>query len=309
MSNPWKLRAEICEIGRRMYERGLVAAFEGNLSARLGPDRVLCTPSLLCKGLLKPDDLCVVDMAGKQLAGQRRRTSEILLHLAVYRDRPDATAVVHAHPPHATAFAIAHEPVPPCVLAEVEVFLGEVPTAPYATPGTPEVAQAVAPFLRDSNALVLANHGTLSWGNSLEQALHRTEILEAYCRSLLLARLIGAPRRLSDQNLLDLLAVKERLGIPDRRSAGQDCDLCGNNLMGRGYQLSLPEPAAGAAVPSRCHAEAAQASASAASQAADPAKLCADARGGAASAASALNLDSLVQEIALRVMAAVNPRG
>src|SRR5262245_53819338 len=134
MANAWKLKQEICDVGRRIYERGLVAAFEGNLSARLGPDRVLCTPSGLCKGLLKPEDLCIVDMTGKQvdsraagfsLSPTRTRSSEILLHLAVYRERKDVEAVVHTHAPHATAFAITHTAVPSCISAEVEVYLGE----------------------------------------------------------------------------------------------------------------------------------------------------------------------------------------
>src|SRR5262245_13016805 len=227
MPNPWKLKQDMCEVGRRIYERGLVSAFEGNLSARIAPDRVLCTPSGLCKGLLKPEDLCVVDMSGRQVDSgasgfsrtpTRTRSSEILLHLAIYRERPDVQAVVHTHAPHATAFAITHTAVPSCISAEVEVYVGEVPMAPYATPGTAEVGESVAPLVRDANVILLANHGTVSCGKSLEEALNRTEILEAYCRQLLLARPLGPPQRLSDQNMRDLLAIKQKLGIPDRRA-------------------------------------------------------------------------------------------
>ena len=304
MPNPWKLKQAMCEIGRRMYERGLVAAFEGNLSARLAPDRLLCTPSLMCKGLLKPEDLCVVDMTGKQVAGERKRSSEIYLHLAIYRERPDVAAVVHTHAPHATAFAITHMPIPNCITGEVEVFLGEVPLVPYATPGSPEMGEVVAQVLREwvSGAktakpphghdhavgvsssvltppplggegrgegleavtrsrmtphpdplpqgergltdatgpvvLLLANHGTVSCGKTLEEALDRTEILESYCRMLLLARPLGPVQRLSDQNMRDLLVLKQRLGLPDRRASREtfeDCDLCGNNVFGRGF--------------------------------------------------------------------------
>jgi L-fuculose-phosphate aldolase len=238
MPNPWKLKQEICEIGRRIYERGLVAAFEGNISARIAPDRVLCTPSLMCKGRLKPEDLCVVDMTGKQTSGERKRSSEIFLHLAVYRERPDVEAVVHTHPPHAVAFAITHTQVPQCITAEVEVFLGEVPLAPYATPGTPELGESIVPFVRDANAVILSNHGAVSWGKSLEEALYRTEILEAYCHTLLLARQLGPVQRLSDQHMRDLMALKQKLGLTDRRlgrESFENCDLCGNNTVGRGF--------------------------------------------------------------------------
>jgi L-fuculose-phosphate aldolase len=269
MPNPWKLKQEMCEIGRRMYERGLVSAFEGNISARLGPDRLLCTPSLLCKGFLKPEDLCVVDMTGKQVSGDRKRSSEIFLHLGTYRERPEAEAVVHTHAPHATAFAITHTPVPNCITGEVEVFLGEVPLVPYATPGSEQMGEVVAQVLREHRlagaesakpqtqrladpmptsppfAMLLANHGTVSWGKSLEQALHRTEILEAYCRVLILARQLGPVQRLSDQNMHDLLALKQKLGLPDRRigqGSFEDCDLCGNNVFGRGFCEASKEP-------------------------------------------------------------------
>jgi L-fuculose-phosphate aldolase len=197
--------------------------------------------------LLKPEDLCVVDMAGKQVDNRgsgfngmpaRTRSSEILLHLAIYRERVDVQAVLHTHAPHATAFAITHTSVPSCISAEVEVYLGEVPIAPYATPGTAEVGAAVVPFLRDSNVILLANHGTVSCGRSLQEVLDRTEILEAYCRLLLLARSLGPVQRLSDQHMRELMAVKQKLGIADRR-AGQeafdDCDLSSNNVFGRGF--------------------------------------------------------------------------
>ncbi len=245
MPNPWKLKQEMCEIGRRIYERGLVSAFEGNLSVRLAPDRLLCTPSLLCKGLLKPEDLCVVDMTGKQLSGERKRSSEIYLHLGIYRARPDAQAVVHTHAPHATAFAITHTPVPSCVSGEVEVFLGEVPLAPYATAGSPEMGEVVAPLVREANVVLLSNHGVVSHGKSLEEALHRTEILEAYCRTLILARQIGSVQRLSDQNMRDLMALKAKLGFPDRRATQEsfeDCDLFGNNVVGRGFCEGTEKP-------------------------------------------------------------------
>src|SRR5262245_22493927 len=142
-----ELRDAVCDIGRRLHERGFVAAWDGNISHRLPDGSFLCTPTMCPKGRLRPDELCTVDADGRQLGGPRARTSEILLHLAIYRHRPDVRAVVHAHPPHATAFAVTGEPVPNGVLPEVEYFLGTVPTVPYQTPGTAKFAESVVPYL------------------------------------------------------------------------------------------------------------------------------------------------------------------
>ena len=125
----------MCEIGRRLYNRGFAAANDGNITVRLNDREFLCTPTMVSKGYMKPEDICKVDAEGKQLAGSKKRTSEVLLHLAIYKARPDVMGVVHCHPPHATAFAVAHEPIPKCVLPEVEVFLGEVAISRYETPG------------------------------------------------------------------------------------------------------------------------------------------------------------------------------
>ena len=121
------LKEQICEIGRRVYNKGFAAANDGNISIRVGENEVLCSPTMICKGFMTPDDICAVDLQGNQIAGKRKRTSEVLLHLAIMRARPDVKAVVHCHPPHATAFGVAREPIPQCVLPEVEVFLGEIP--------------------------------------------------------------------------------------------------------------------------------------------------------------------------------------
>src|SRR5881398_2579143 len=145
--NEYKLKDQICEIGRRIYAKGFAAANDGNITIRIGDNEVLCTPTMVSKGFLKPEDICKVDMEGKQLAGTRKRTSEVLLHLAIYKERPDVKACVHCHPPYATAFAVAHEPIPKCVLPEVEVFLGEVPISIYETPGDNRFASTVLPYV------------------------------------------------------------------------------------------------------------------------------------------------------------------
>ena len=204
-------------MGRRLSERGYATSYEGNLSARLPDGTVLCTPTMRAKALLTPADLCTVGLDGRQLSGPRPRTSEILMHLAIYRHRADVAAVVHAHPPHATAFAVAGEPVPNGVLAEVEVYLGVVPTVGYETPGTQKFADLVVPHLDRTNTLLLANHGSVSFATTLEQALAFTEILDAYCRVLLLARSLGGAKTLTQGQVTELLDLKRRMGFADPR--------------------------------------------------------------------------------------------
>lgn len=240
MMNEWKLKETICEIGRRLYNRGFAAANDGNISIRLGDNRFLCTPTGVSKGFLKPEDMCVVDLDGKQISGVKRRTSEILLHLAIYKERPDIGGVVHCHPPHATAFAVAGEPIPKCVLPEVEVFLGEVPIAKYETPGTQRFAETILPYLRDCNTIILANHGTVAFAKDLMTAYFNTEIIDAYCRILLLAHQLGPINYLSEQHVGELMDFKKRLGIDDPRIHMKDCDLCGNSVFREGYKDAAP---------------------------------------------------------------------
>jgi L-fuculose-phosphate aldolase len=194
-----KIKEEICEIGRRVYDKGFAAANDGNISIRVGENEVVCSPTMICKGFMKPEDICAVDLDGNQLAGKRKRTSEILLHLTIMKERPDVKAVVHCHPPHATAFAVAGQAIPQCILPEVEVFMGEVPIAPYETPGAQGFADTVLPFLNATNTIILKNHGTVSFGATLEEAYWKTEILDAYCRILLLSKQLGGVDYLNEQ--------------------------------------------------------------------------------------------------------------
>jgi L-fuculose-phosphate aldolase len=242
--NEWKFREQMCEIGRRIYSKGFAAANDGNISLRLGPDRVLCTPTRVSKGFMKPDDLCVVDLDGKQLSGKRKRSSEILLHLTIMKARADVRSVVHCHPPHATAFAVAREPIPKCVLPEIEVFLGEVAISPYETPGSQSFADTVLPYVQDTETILLANHGTVTYGPDLEDAYFKTEIIDAYCRILLLAKQLGRVHYYSDQKAAELIRLKPGLGIPDPRLERglENCDLCGNSLFRAGYGEASPEP-------------------------------------------------------------------
>ena len=243
--NDRKLKELICEIGRRVYNKGFAAANDGNISIRVGENEVLCSPTMICKGFMTPDDICAVDMQGTQIAGKRKRTSEVLLHLEIMRHRPDVKAVVHCHPPHATAFAVAREPIPQCILPEIEVFMGEVPIAPYGTPGGQGFAATVTPFLKNgSNTIILTNHGTVTFGANLEEAYWKTEILDAYCRILLLSKQLGRVTYLNEQESVELLDLKKKLGFDDPRFHVEDCDLCGNSAFRDGYKEGAPQPSA-----------------------------------------------------------------
>ena len=221
---------QICFYGRQLFEKGFAAANDGNLSIRLEDGNFLCTPTLQSKGHMQPGDLCVVNEQGDMISGSRKRSSEILLHLEIYKHRPDVNAVVHCHPPHATAFAVSGEPVPQCVLPEVEIFLGEVPTAAYQTPGSVAFAQSVVPFVTESNVIVLANHGTVSFGKTMEMAWWFTDILDAYCRTLILAKQLGGIRRFNEQRCSELLEYKQKWGFSDLRIHGPrpGCNVCGH---------------------------------------------------------------------------------
>ncbi|MBI1901143.1 MAG: class II aldolase/adducin family protein [Planctomycetia bacterium] len=229
--NVFKIKQDICDIGRRIYARGFAAANDGNISFRLGENEVVCSPTMTCKGFLTPDDLCTVDMEGKQLSGKKKRSSEILLHLTIMKARPDVKSVVHCHPPHATAFAVAREAIPQCVLPEVEVFLGEVPITRYETPGSQKFADTVLPYVKNTNVMILANHGTVSYGESVERAYWWTEILDAYCRILMLARDLGRVNYFNEKETRELLELKAKWGWSDPRLMPEmkDCDICAND--------------------------------------------------------------------------------
>jgi len=240
MMNLHRLKQDICEIGRRVYNKGFAAANDGNISIRIAENEVLCSPTMISKGFMKPEDLCTVDMEGNQLSGRRKRTSEILLHLAIMKKRPDIKSVVHCHPPHATAFAVAREPIPQCVLPEVEVFLGDVPIARYETPGSQKFADTILPVVEKSNVVILANHGTVSYGETVEQAYWWTEILDAYCRILMLARNLGKVNYFTPNETQELLDLKQKLGFKDPRlwPEMEDCDLCANDIFREGWQAA-----------------------------------------------------------------------
>jgi L-fuculose-phosphate aldolase len=217
------VKEEICAAGRKLWLRGLVDGAGGNISCRVGPNEVISTPTMMSKYDLTPADLCMVDLEGNQIAGKRPRTSEVLLHLEIYKAVPEARAVVHCHPPHAGAYAITGCVPPNAVLSEFELFVGKMAHSPYETPGTAEFARTVLPYVREHNTVLLANHGMVCWADTVTHAEWNAEITENYCATLMLASQLGAPiSNIPESKIEDLLAIKKRLGLPDKRfSPGQ----------------------------------------------------------------------------------------
>jgi L-fuculose-phosphate aldolase len=214
------IKEEICAVGRKLWMRQYVDGNGGNISCRIGPNEVLCTPTLVSKYDLTPDDIGMTDLEGVQVAGSKARTSELLLHLEIYKAVPEAKAVVHCHPPHATAYAITGRVPPNLILPEFEVFVGKAAISPYETPGTKAFAESVLPYAKMHNTLLLANHGIVCWGDTVTHAEWYAEVLETYCWTLLIASQLGAPiSKMSEKHLEDLLAMKKEknLGLPDIR--------------------------------------------------------------------------------------------
>lgn len=224
-------RSDIVEIGRRLYEKGFIAAADGNLSVRMTPDRILTTPSGLNKGRLSPDDLVVTDRHGRKLVGEREPSSELEMHLAMYESRPDVGAVVHAHPRYASGFAVAGIPMDQPLLSEVVLTLGTVPLAEYGTPTTPELAEAVRPFAAH-DAILLANHGALTVGKDLHQAYDRMETLEHSAQIYVVARTLGSERPLSEEHVAKLRQIRQRLGFEAPARACLDCRVLEERMTG-----------------------------------------------------------------------------
>ena len=237
------LKLQICDIGRRLWQRAYVDGNGGNIAIRVGEDIALCTPTLVSKGFMKPEDVCLVDLEGNQLCGGngKKRTSEILMHLQIMKRQPRAVATVHCHPPYSTAFAVAGIEPPTCMIPEFEVF-SSVAIAPYRTPGTPEMGKLVADLVDKHNTILMANHGVVAWShNNVEDAYFKMEILEAYCRTVLVASQLGKPANtMTPAQLQDLLKIKQSLGIPDPRFGLKECELCDNNEWRPGVTCAVP---------------------------------------------------------------------
>jgi len=212
------LKQEIVDAGRKLWERQYVDGNGGNISVRLSDEWVLCTPTLTSKADLTPDALCLVDMDGVQVAGREKRSSEILLHLAIMRTVPEARAVIHSHPPHATAFALAGRVPPDAMLAEHEVFVGPVAFLPFESPGTQAFADTVVPVAHEHNTILLGNHGLVTWADTVTHAEWFVEVMDTTCRILILVNQLGAsPAPIPPSGVRGLLDLKHRMGLPDAR--------------------------------------------------------------------------------------------
>jgi L-fuculose-phosphate aldolase len=212
------LRGEIIRVGRKLWERQYVDGNGGNISCRLGAKYVLCTPTMMSKRDMESADICLSDLEGNIVAGDRLRTSELLLHLEIYRANPRARAVVHCHPPYATGFSLTGSVPPVGLISEYEIFIGPAALARYETPGTHAFAETVLPFVQNHNTILLANHGVVCWSDTVTHAEWLTEILESYCKTCVIAKQIGKPLTyIPEDKIQEILALKRKLGFPDAR--------------------------------------------------------------------------------------------
>jgi len=225
MSNEWQLRREIVDIGKKAYERGFVTATDGNISVRVMGDRFLITPSGSCLGELKPEHLVYVDIEEKVLSGGKP-TGELSMHLAAYRERPDINAVLHAHPPITTGFTIAGESLAQCVIPEVVVIFGTIPTTDYATISTVEGAQVIRKLIKNHDALVLDRHGVLTVGKNIVAAYRKLEKVEYCAQVTLTARQLGRVKKLSAEEISKLEAVRKHYGYEGNVSLCEQCGIC-----------------------------------------------------------------------------------
>ena len=231
MVNEYEIKKQICEIGKRIYDRGMVAANDGNISVKISDNEFLCTPTGVSKGFMTPDYICRVDKEGKVLEanGNFKPSSEIKMHMRVYAQRPDVKSVVHAHPIYATSFAIAGIPLTQPIMPEAVIALGCVPIAEYGTPSTNEIPDAVEKYLPYFDAVLLANHGALAYSDSLLAAYHKMESLEFYAQLLFNARQLGGPKELSDEQVKQLYEIRRQFGLTGKHPA----NICVNNRDGK----------------------------------------------------------------------------
>ncbi len=214
MVNIFEAKNQIVEIGKRMWTREWVAANDGNISCKISEDEYVCTPTGVSKGFMEVSDLIVCDGEGrKKSGGPLQPSSEFKMHLFVYKERPDVQAVCHAHPPTATGFAVAGLSLDQCVLPEVVLVLGQVPNAPYGLPSTDAIPEAIAPYIQKANALLLANHGALTWGGNLLQAYHRMETLEHFAKILLVSVQLGKVNLFSKDQVQALEDLRGKFGL------------------------------------------------------------------------------------------------
>jgi L-fuculose-phosphate aldolase len=225
-----ELRDDIVEVGKIVWQKGWVAANDGNITIRLDQDRVLATPTGICKGMMTPDDLIIVDMQGKKIEGRRECTSEVAMHLTIYGLRPDIKSVVHAHPPVSTGFATAGKPLNLALLPEVVIGLGCVPLASYGLPGTPALTEPMIPLIPKYDAIMMGNHGAVCYGEDVYKAFFRMETVEHFARITLVAELLGGPTVLPREEVAKLFDSRTRYGVKARSGPVPGCPVVAEDL-------------------------------------------------------------------------------
>ena len=240
MVNEFEIKKQICDIGKRIYDRGMVAANDGNISVKISENEFLCTPTGVSKGFMTPEYICKVDRDGKVIQANPgfKPSSEIKMHMRVYKERPDVNAVVHAHPMYATGFAIAGIPLTQPIMPEAVIALGCVPIAKYGTPSTEEIPDAVSEHLQYFDAVLLENHGALSFSDSLLNAYHKMESVEFYAKLLYISNQLGGPKELSEAQVQRLYEIRRQFGLsgkhpanlcPNAKEGKPSCHGCGGN--------------------------------------------------------------------------------
>ncbi len=231
MVSEYEIKKQICEIGQRIYNKGMVAANDGNISVKISENEFLCTPTGVSKGFMTPEFICKVDRNGKVIQANKgfKPSSEIKMHMRVYKERPDVNSVVHAHPMYATSFAIAGIPLTEPIMPEAVIALGCVPIAEYGTPSTEEIPDAVSKYVQHYDAVLLENHGALSYSDSLINAYYKMESLEFYAQLLYQSRLLGGPKQLTDAQVQRLYEIRRQFGLKGKHPA----DLCPNAKAGK----------------------------------------------------------------------------
>ena len=227
----FEIKQQICDIGKRIYDKGMVASNDGNISVKLNDNEFLCTPTGVSKGFMTPEYICKVDANGNVIQANKgfKPSSEIKMHMRVYKERPDVKSVVHAHPLYATSFAIAGIPLTTPIMPEAVIALGCVPIAEYGTPSTEEIPDAVSKHLQYYDAVLLANHGALSFSDSLLSAYHKMESVEFYAQLMYQSKMLGGPKKLTDAQVERLYEIRREFGMTGKHPA----DLCPNVRAGK----------------------------------------------------------------------------
>jgi L-fuculose-phosphate aldolase len=231
-------RRDICTVGGWMHERGYVASTDGNVSVRLDSWRILASPTCMGKGMMTPEDMVITDMEGRKLSGRRNPSSELAMHLLIYRLRPDINAICHAHPPVATGYAAAGIPLNKALLCELVIALGSVPVARYGTPGTSELADAIEPLVQAHDAILMANHGVVTYGPDLLTAFFRMETTEHFARVALVTELLGKQVLLSGGDVEKLIAARARYGTPGTATVTKDSPITSESSQGERVTLT-----------------------------------------------------------------------